>query len=189
MKNKLKDGKIVYCLVGGSGSGKTTLAKFMKEHGIVEIVSHTTRAPRKKDNEIHGVHYYFVTDEEFDLIEKMEESPYSGEHRYCISANEIETKFKYSDKLFTIVDLLGAMQVKENCEKRNVDVKIIYVQTDFEVMKERMKKRGDSQEDIEKRISYAKKSNELENYKYADHIIDNRGTLEDAVKQLMEIIK
>lgn len=181
--------KKLYCLVGASGSGKTTLAQYMKAEGMVELVSHTTRAPREKDGEIHGVHYYFVTDEEFDKIEKIEESPYAGEHRYCISANEMNSKFEKYSKLFTIVDLRGANQVKSRCLDKDVDVKIIYIKTDLQTMKKRMEDRGDSVENINKRLEFAQKSNELANDKFADYIIDNRGSLDESIVQLMEIIK
>lgn len=180
--------KELYCLVGASGSGKSTLAKYMKKNGVVELISHTTRAPREKDREIHGVHYYFVSEEEFDRIEKIEESPYSGEHRYGISAGEMNSKFEIYSRLFTIVDLNGANQIKKRCLDKDVDVKIIYIQTDLQTMKKRMKERGDSLENINKRLEFAQKSNELANDKFADYIIDNRGALEDSVDQLIKIL-
>lgn len=184
-----KQNKVLYCLLGASGSGKTTLAKHLKSIDMAEVVSHTTRKPRKKDNEIHGVHYYFVTDEEFDRIEKIEESSYSGKDRYCISAHEIESKFEKFDKLFTIVDLHGFKQVKENCKSRGVDVKLIYIQSDLDTMRSRMEFRGDATEDINSRLSYAKESKELENAKFADYVVDNRGSLEDSIAQLERIVK
>lgn len=188
MKNLRKDVKTLFCLVGASGSGKTTLAQYMKEMGMVELVSHTTRAPRKKDGEIHGIHYYFVSDEEFDRIEKIEESSYTGEYRYGISVDEMNSKFEISSNLFTIVDLNGSNHIKSKCLDLNVNVKVIYIQTDLEIMEKRMIARGDSFENINKRLNFAKESNELANDKYADYIIDNRGLLEDSIKQLKEIL-
>lgn len=185
----MRNNKKLYCLVGASGSGKTTLAQYMKKDGVVELVSHTTRAPREKDGEIHGVHYYFVNDEEFDKIEKIEEYTYAGEHRYCISAHEMNSKFEKYSRLFTIVDLNGANQIKENCKNRDVDVRIIYIQSDLETMRKRMEDRGDLEENIIKRLNFAQKSNELANDKYADYIIDNRGSLDESVKSLMDIIR
>ena len=181
--------KRLYCLVGASGSGKTTLAQYLKKDGVVELVSHTTRKPREKDGEVHGIHYYFITDEEFDKLEKIEESPYAGEYRYCLSVDEVEGKFENYDRLFAIVDLNGANQVKDNCKNRNIDVKMIYIQTDLEVMRARMEARGDSEENIVKRLNFAQQSDELANGKYADYIIDNRGSLEESVNKLLEIVR
>ena len=53
-------------LVGPSGSGKSTLYEHMKKKyadKLVLSVSSTTRQPR--DGEQNGVHYHFVTKEEF----------------------------------------------------------------------------------------------------------------------------
>lgn len=177
------------CIVGASGSGKSTLVEHVKRDGsIVELISHTTRAPREKDNEIDGVHYYFVSDEEFDKIEKIEESPYSGQHRYCISVDEMNNKFEKHSKIVSIVDINGATQIKEYCKDKDVVVKVVYIKTNLEIMEARMRNRGDSEESIKKRIDFAKESNELSNDKFADYVIDNTGTLEDSIKQLKEIL-
>ena len=55
-------------LSGPSGVGKSTVVAHMrKEHPEVWLsVSATTRKPRP--GEKHGVHYFFVTDDEFDRM-------------------------------------------------------------------------------------------------------------------------
>jgi len=53
-------------LVGPSGSGKTTLYDHLKKlypQKLVLSVSSTTRKPR--NGEVNGVHYHFVTMDEF----------------------------------------------------------------------------------------------------------------------------
>ena len=51
---------------GPSGAGKGTLIERLmaEDKSLVFSVSATTRAPRP--GEIHGVHYYFLSNEEFD---------------------------------------------------------------------------------------------------------------------------
>lgn len=71
----------LYVLVGRSAVGKTTIQKMLaKSSGFKEIVSHTTRA--KRDNEIDGVDYFFVSDEKFkemlDNGEFLEYTVYNG---------------------------------------------------------------------------------------------------------------
>lgn len=64
MKNNL-----ILFITGFSAAGKTTLSKYLEEHypdKFKEVVSHTTRSPREEEK--HGVHYYFVTPEEFDRM-------------------------------------------------------------------------------------------------------------------------
>ena len=55
-------------------------------------------------------------------------------------------------------------------------------------MKARMIARNDSSENIEARINTALKINEFSNEKYADYIIDNRGSLEDTLSKVKSII-
>ncbi len=57
----------VLTLTGPSCSGKSTLARALVETGqFREVISTTTRAPRP--GEVNGVHYHFVTEDEFDAI-------------------------------------------------------------------------------------------------------------------------
>ena len=64
-----KDGKMII-LSSPSGAGKTTLVKKISREKNYKIsISHTTRAPRS--NEIDGVDYFFITQENFqNLINK-----------------------------------------------------------------------------------------------------------------------
>ena len=56
-------------IIGPSGAGKTTIAnKALKSKGIPELISHTSRELRVKDNEIDGVSYYFTNKETIILI-------------------------------------------------------------------------------------------------------------------------
>ena len=60
---------IVVILSSPSGAGKTTLVKLISEKNNFNIsVSHTTRKPRS--NEIDGKDYYFVNDENFEILIK-----------------------------------------------------------------------------------------------------------------------
>lgn len=54
---------------GPSGVGKGTLVKMLLERhpkALGRKASHTTRPPR--EGEVHGVHYFFVTKEEYDVM-------------------------------------------------------------------------------------------------------------------------
>src|SRR5690349_8269897 len=56
----------LFIFSAASGTGKTSLAKALVEQmpNVAFSVSHTTRAPRP--GEQHGVHYYFVSQKDFD---------------------------------------------------------------------------------------------------------------------------
>lgn len=51
-------------IVGASASGKSTLQKALLAKGFKKVVTYTTRPPRK--NEVDGLDYHFISNEEFD---------------------------------------------------------------------------------------------------------------------------
>ena len=59
---------IMVILSSPSGAGKTTITKKIQQkyHSFKISVSHTTRKPRP--NEVHGVDYFFISQEEFKKI-------------------------------------------------------------------------------------------------------------------------
>ena len=59
---------LLFVISGPAGAGKSMIAKqLVEKHPDVSLsVSCTTRAPRP--GEIEGVHYHFVTDEQFDEL-------------------------------------------------------------------------------------------------------------------------
>ena len=63
----MKKGKL-FVISGPSGVGKDTIVnEYLKENDAHLSVSATTRNPR--EGEIHGIHYYFYTNEEFERDE------------------------------------------------------------------------------------------------------------------------
>lgn len=159
--------KKIFILVGPSGSGKTTLGEYLKTLGVPELVSHTTRKMRK--GEIDGVTYHFIDKKEFNKIKRIEESEYDGNF-YCLSKEEVDNKLAKFDKVFAITDIDGMRQVKE---KYPVETVSIFIEVTIDEMIDRMIARGDSEENVAKRISHAIENNELENGKYCDYTIRN----------------
>ena len=81
---KRKKAKLII-FTGPSGVGKgTILADFFKkvDNKIVYSISNTTRSPR--DGEINGMHYFFISKEEFEEMIKqdqfLEHACYSGNY-------------------------------------------------------------------------------------------------------------
>ena len=59
--------KLLFPLSGSSGSGKTTLLDLLSRDLAINIsVSHTTR--EKREYEVDGLHYYFISKDEFDSL-------------------------------------------------------------------------------------------------------------------------
>lgn len=170
---------------GPSGCGKTTLVKrvIAESDNLAFSVSFTTR--KKRDSEIDGKDYYFVTEDEFKLkIQKRAfvEWAQVHEHYYGTSFHEIEKK-KTQNGIILDVDIQGARQIKKYEPKAQL---IFIFPPEFQELKKRLFLRGDeTEESIEKRLFVAKK--EIQCYAEFDFVIIN-DRLEEAVDNLLALI-
>ncbi len=110
-------GKPLLIVVSGpSGAGKGTLCRALAEicDNIKISVSATTRKPRK--SEIHGINYFFKTENEFEeMIKKNEFLEYAKiyDNYYATPRVYVNETLKKHDVLLEI-DPQGAMIVKKN---------------------------------------------------------------------------
>lgn len=174
--------KTIYLLIGPSGSGKTTLGNCLKQLGIPEIVSHTTRPKRK--GESLGNPYYFVTLSDFLEIDMIEHTEYNG-FLYGTSVAEIESKLSDNRNTYAIVNSDGVRAFKDQYGEI---VKVIYVYASAKQLVENMRKRGDDEDSIAERIIHAYKTGEFDNIELADYCIINKG-LAKAIAQLKAIVE
>lgn len=123
--NKPIDDKIgMLCVISSpSGGGKTsvikTVLKLNPEYKY--SISATTRIKRK--NEIHGVDYYFLTEEKFDLyIEQEEFIEWAEVHskRYGTLKKPIETMLAAGNVVLLDLDVIGGMNVKKYFRDRSL---------------------------------------------------------------------
>ena len=132
-------------LVGKSGSGKTTIEDIMiKKYGMVRAISHTTR--EKRENDIDGVNYFFVSKEEMERLNK---------------AGELAERIEYLDNVYALckeqcrtdrVVVVAPEGLKQLLEKDDLDIFSVFIDVDREVREQRMFNRGDSTESVQKRI-------------------------------------
>jgi guanylate kinase len=104
-------------LAGPTAVGKGTVAAYIREH-FPEIwisVSATTRKARP--GEVHGVHYLFVSDEEFDRMdaddELLEWAKVHNAARYGTPRQPVLDKLAEGRPALLEIDLQGARQVRE----------------------------------------------------------------------------
>ena len=104
-------------LAGPTAVGKGTVAADVRRHHpeIWISVSATTRPPRP--GEQHGVHYLFVSDEEFDRMvaddELLEWAVVHGAARYGTPRQPVEEALAAGSPALLEIDLQGARQVRE----------------------------------------------------------------------------
>jgi guanylate kinase len=103
-------------LSGPTAAGKgTVVTRLSQQHPEIFVsVSVTTRPPRP--GEIHGVHYQFVSDEEFDALiaagELLEWATVHGTHRYGTPRAPVVQAIAAGRPALLEIDLQGARQVK-----------------------------------------------------------------------------
>ncbi len=134
--------KNIYLIVGPSGSGKTTLAEALaRDYGLKTVWSYTTRPKRYPGEEGH----LFVTNEEFNELGDMcAYTEYNG-FRYGVTSEIIDQSDIY------VIDLPGVLYLKEHY-KGPKGIVTIGLEVSETVRALRMMKRGDSLEDILKRL-------------------------------------
>lgn len=145
-------GSKIVVIVGQIASGKTTLAQFMEAHGFARIVTYTTRPPRA--GEVDGVDYHFLTPEEF--LEKAEAGIFAedmgftakfGYVRYGTSKESLETPGGVNKVI--VLNPEGVTRLKEE----GYDIFVVYLDMPQEVLMRRALRRGDSREEIGRRIA------------------------------------
>lgn len=108
-------------LAGPTAVGKGTVARYIVEHHpeVQLSVSATTRTARP--GEIDGVHYFFLTDAEFDELiangEMLEYAVVHGNHRYGTPKAPVEAALAAGKYVLLEIDIQGARQVKQALPK------------------------------------------------------------------------
>ena len=141
-----------------SGGGKTTLANELLNliPNSRRSITYTTRPARS--TEIPDQDYHFISDKEFDSLEKnkaLAESATVHGFRYGTPQATIDDSVKKGEVLFMIIDVQGANSIK----KVRPDALTIFLQPpDFDVLETRLRKRGtESESDIRRRLENARK--------------------------------
>jgi guanylate kinase len=104
-------------LAGPTAVGKGTVAGYVREHHpeVWISVSATTRRPRP--GEVHGRHYWFVSDEEFDRLvaddELLEWAVVHRAARYGTPRRPVDEALATGRPALLEIDLQGARQVRQ----------------------------------------------------------------------------
>ena len=180
----MSKGKL-FVVSGASGVGKSTVLKHLmaQRSNLLFSVSATTRQARP--GEVEGVHYYFITREQFqEMIRKdafLEYDAHAANY-YGTPLDQLEEKLSRGDVILD-VEPAGAKIVKQ---KRPEAILIFVMPPSVEELERRLRSRGDTSEDqIELRMERAKW--EMAQRCWYDHVVVN-DVLEDCVKEMAAII-
>jgi len=162
----------LFILSAPSGAGKSSLiSALLEKHSDMKVsVSHTTRSPRP--GEENGVHYHFVSVDEFKaLIEKNDFFEWAQvfDNYYGTSKQAIESQLEAGIDVFLDIDWQGAQQIRKLVD----DVETIFIlPPSKEELESRLNNRGqDSAEVIAGRM--AKAQSETSHYNEYDYVVVN----------------
>ena len=145
-------------LAGPTAVGKGTVAAEVRAHHpeIWISVSVTTRAPRP--GEVHGEHYWFVDDDEFDrMVAEHELLEWATVHqvaRYGTPRRPVEERLAQGRPALLEIDLQGARQVRETMP----DALFVFLKPpSWEELVRRLTGRGtETEEERERRLATAR---------------------------------
>ncbi|MBQ3100082.1 MAG: guanylate kinase [Clostridia bacterium] len=185
----MKKKGILVVLSGPAGSGKGTVVSsvFEKSKDFVYSVSATTRDPRPGEQD--GVHYHFVTKEQFEELilnnSVLEYTNYVGNY-YGTLKSAVEGKLEEGKNVILEIEVDGAMQVKTKFPDA---VLVMVIPPDFKTLEYRLRNRGtNTEEDIKRRLLRA--CDELRFFNRYDYLIVNQdGEAGKAADEFIGIIE
>lgn len=171
---------------GPSGAGKSAISAGVLEQlpRLRFSVSYTTRTPR--GGEQNGIHYHFVSREEFDGLvrngEMLEWAEVYGNF-YGTSKKMIDEALTAGDDVLLDVDVQGARTI---CRKRPGAMSVFIMPPSYGVLRERLEQRKlDKAYVIEQRLRVA--NEEIRQFADYDYLIIN-SDLGNAIEELKAIV-
>lgn len=181
---------LIIIISGPSGVGKKTIIDQIindEELNLSYSISMTTRKPR--ENETHGIDYFFVTEEEFQKAikeNKLIEWAEFASNKYGTPLNSVFDKVSQGKNVILEIEVQGATSVKKFFDKKDY-VSIFIIPPSLEELHQRLLKRNtETPEKIRNRLERAKIEMGLQ--KEYDYVILN-DISSRAAQELKSIIK
>jgi len=164
---------LLIVISGPSGAGKDTVMQRMQERGLPFhfVVTATTRP--KRENEVHGKDYFFVTKDEFahmiDADELIEHAIVYGDYK-GIPKQQVREALASNKDVVMRVDVQGA----ESVRKMAPEALLIFITTDSEeeLVHRLETRKTETADSLAIRIATARK--ELKRLEAFDYVIINR---------------
>lgn len=164
-KNNKKKGLFIV-FSGTSGTGKTTITKQLEElfkstseNLFEQEITTTTREIRIHEGEINGVHYHFISKEDFEanitndnFIEFTKFPPNSPVFNYYGTTKNVLPSITEPIKTI-ILTPDGLVNIEKECKKNGIHLLHIHIDITDEEKLNRLINRKDSEENIKKRMN------------------------------------
>ena len=184
----LKPQPLLIVISGPSGVGKDTVVMHMKERGMPFHFVVTANTRPKRENEVHGVDYFFVSKEEFArMIEENELIEYAvvyGDYK-GIPKQQVREALESGKDVVMRLDVQGA----ETVRKLAPEALLIFLTTgsEDELVNRLKARKTETQEELALRIATARK--ELKRVDAFDYVVLNHeDRLDETVDNVQAII-
>lgn len=187
---------MILTISGASGAGKTTIARALLGHlpHAKFLHSFTTRAPRSTD--IPGEFTYLNRDT-FESMRQTDDFIWAadfGETSMGTRVEDLERALKDRNKLWITVlipDVLPRLYAFAKQINKQDAIRSIYIKSESdEILRNRMIKRGDSESQIEERLSLCRRFDDEASFIKIPFVwIRNDKTIQDAVEQVEAALK
>jgi guanylate kinase len=179
---------LLIVISGPSGAGKDTVLERMKERktSFHFVITATSRPPRS--NEVHGKHYFFYSEEQFqNMIDNDEFYEYSkvyGDWK-GVPKEQVDAALASGQDVVIRVDVQGA----EKIQKKRPDAILIFISpSNMEETIKRLKKRKtETEEQFKIRIEKVKEENKSV-CKFDYLVMNPDGGLDQAAETVSSII-
>lgn len=182
--------KMFVLLSGTTCSGKTTIADTLTEkYGFMRIVTTTSRP--KREGEIDGWHYHFVTQAEFDALKKADqflETNKHGNYEYGVGIDKFKTMPENRNAVL-IVEPNGYKKIKRYLKANEIKYLGAFVDADIRSRLNRLIVRADQKlaERLEVMIKVESHwINEIDQY---DMLIQNDEAIEGALAPILDHVQ
>ncbi len=168
--------------------GKGTITGWMREHHPEIWISVSVTTRERRPDEQDGVHYFFVSDSEFDRLvadeELLEWAVVHGKARYGTPRRPVEEALTQGREALLEIDLQGARQVRERMPESRF---VFLAPPSWDELVRRLVGRGTEDEaERERRLATAR--SELAAEPEFDATIVNR-QIHDAGEELVELMR
>ena len=184
----LKPQPLLIVISGPSGVGKDTVVMHMKERGMPFHFVVTANTRPKRENEVHGVDYFFVSKEEFArMIEENELIEYAvvyGDYK-GIPKQQVREALESGKDVVMRLDVQGA----ETVRKLAPEALLIFLTTgsEDELVNRLIACKTETHEELALRIATARK--ELKRVDAFDYVVLNHeDRLDETVDNVQAII-
>lgn len=166
----IKEKEKIFIYTGPDGSGRKTISKMVATTFDMEtVLSYTTRPPRHYEED--GRDYHFIDEKTFTQMDQNQEFLESVEidgFHYGIKEEEIIKAFENHSLVYLTLNPEGTEKLKKMYGDK---VMRFFIYADRDTVLNRLKKRNESEEDIQRHMNHYK---EIMEYKsQCEHAFEN----------------